>query len=133
MKITNTAQRIKWIMDSRHLKQVDILEMAKPFCEKYEVKLSKSDLSQFISGKVEPGSFKLTIIGLALNVSETWLMGYDVPMDRGQIVTEKPTTVSDDGLASVDINLLKSLSKADLDIVLSLARQMKLKEIELGK
>lgn len=133
MKITNTAQRIKWIMDSRHLKQVDILEMAKPFCEKYEVKLSKSDLSQFISGKVEPGSFKLTIIGLALNVSETWLMGYDVPMDRGQIVTEKPTTVSDDGLASVDINLLKSLSKADLDIVLSLARQMKLKEIEPGK
>lgn len=44
--------------------------------------MGKSDISQYVSGKVEPGQDKLTILGLALNVSEAWLMGYDVPMAR---------------------------------------------------
>lgn len=69
-------------MHEKALRQVDILQAAKPFCEKYNVKLAKNDLSQYVSGKVEPGQEKLTILGLALNVSETWLMGYDVPMER---------------------------------------------------
>lgn len=82
MKISNTSDRLKTIMESRQLRQVDILQAAKPFCDKYKVKLAKNDLSQYVSGKVEPGQEKLTILGLALNVSETWLMGYDVPMNR---------------------------------------------------
>lgn len=82
MKKENTSIRLKQIMSERNLKQVDIINMAKPFCDKYKIKLGKSDLSQFVSGKVEPGQSKLTILGLALNVSETWLMGYDVPMER---------------------------------------------------
>lgn len=77
-----TASRLKKIMAEKNLKQVDVLEAAKPFCEKYNVKLNKSDLSQFVSGKVVPGQWKLTVLGLALNVSEAWLMGYDVPAER---------------------------------------------------
>lgn len=84
MKITNTASRLKEIMDERGLRQIDILNAAKPFCEKYGVKLAKNDLSQYVNGKVEPGQEKLTILGLALNVSETWLMGYDVGRAREQ-------------------------------------------------
>ena len=82
MKAENTAQRLKKIMNERGLKQVDILELAKPYCTKLGTKLNKNDLSQYVSGKVEPGSHKLTILGLALNVSEAWLMGYDVPVSR---------------------------------------------------
>ena len=77
-----TAIRLKRIMDERNLRQVDILEMAKPFCEMYGVKMNKSDLSQYCSGKVEPHQEKLYILGCALNVSESWLMGFDVPMER---------------------------------------------------
>ena len=77
-----TASRLKQIMAQRGLKQTDILRMAKPYCEKYNIKMGKSDLSQFVNGKVEPGQWKLTILGLALNVSEAWLMGLDVPMER---------------------------------------------------
>lgn len=77
----NTSIRLKQIMNDRNLRQVDILHLAEPYCKTYNVKLNKSDLSQFISGKVEPGQWKLTILGKALNVSEAWLMGYDVPMD----------------------------------------------------
>ena len=78
----NTAIRLKRIMDERNLRQVDVLELAKPFCEKYKVKLSKSDLSQYCSGKTEPHQDKLYILASALNLSESWLMGFDVPMER---------------------------------------------------
>ena len=84
MKNSSTSERLKQIMNERSLRQVDIREAAKPFCEKYGVKLAKNDLSQYVSGKVEPRQEKLTILGLALNVSETWLMGYDVRRERDE-------------------------------------------------
>lgn len=82
MERENTAIRISRIMAERNLRQVDILERAKPFCIKYDIKMNKSDLSQYVSGKVEPSQEKLVILGMALNVSEAWLMGFDVPMER---------------------------------------------------
>ena len=85
MKTTNTAARLKEIMSERNLRQVDILNAAKPYCTKFGIKLEKNDLSQYVNGKVEPGQEKLTILGLALNVSETWLMGYDVSPSRDVI------------------------------------------------
>lgn len=86
MRVTNTAQRLKEIMAERGLRQVDIIDMAKPYCEEHNVKLGKNDLSQYVNGKVEPGQTKLAILGMALGVSETWLMGYDVPRDRESTV-----------------------------------------------
>lgn len=84
MKISTTSARLKEIIAERGIKQVDILNAAKPFCTQYGVKLAKNDLSQYVNGKVEPGQEKLTILGLALNVSEAWLMGYDAPKRRKQ-------------------------------------------------
>lgn len=85
MKELTTADRLKQIMNERGLKQVDILESCKPYCEKYGVKLAKNDLSQYISGKVQPGQDKLSILGLALNVNEVWLMGYNVPPGKDEL------------------------------------------------
>ena len=82
MKKFTTSQRLKQLMNERNIKQVDILIKAEPFCQKYGVKLNKNDLSQYVNGKVEPGQQKLSILGLALNVNEAWLMGYDVPQKR---------------------------------------------------
>lgn len=101
MKTSNTSDRLKQLIAERNLRQVDILNAAKPYCAKYNVKLEKNDLSQYVSGKVEPGQEKLTILGLALNVSETWLMGYDVPMERdiatsASLVTRPTSNISDD-------------------------------------
>ena len=89
MKQATTADRLRQIMQERQMAQVDILRAAKPFCEKYDVKLGKGMLSLYVSGKAEPGQEKLAILGLALNVSEAWLMGFDVPMER------KITPISD--------------------------------------
>jgi len=82
MEKENTSLRLSKIMAERNLRQVDILERVKPFCVKYGIKMNKSDLSQYVSGKVEPSQEKLVILGMALNVSEAWLMGFDVPMER---------------------------------------------------
>ena len=91
MKDVTTADRLKQIMQERNIRQVDILKACEPFCEKYGVKLAKNDLSQYVSGKVTPGEDKLMILGLALNVSEVWLMGYDVPIESEQSIDEQET------------------------------------------
>lgn len=69
-------------MGALELRQVDILDACAPYCKMYNVKIGRNDLSQYVSGKVEPKQDKLTILSMALNVSEAWLMGYDVPMAR---------------------------------------------------
>ena len=84
MKKENTSIRLKRIMSDRNLRQVDILNLTEPYCKKYDVKMNKSDISQYCSGKTEPNQDKLFILGIALNVSEAWLMGFDVPMERGK-------------------------------------------------
>lgn len=85
MKMSNTSERLKELMKTKNLKQVDILELCKPISTKYGIGVNKNDLSQYISGKSEPGSKKLAILGIALNVNESWLMGFDVSMERGSI------------------------------------------------
>ena len=93
-----TAIRLKQIMRERNIKQRDILDMARPHCENYRVKLNSSDLSQYVNGKVEPGQTKLFVLARALDVSEAWLMGYDVPRERetapefGNGALPRPTT-----------------------------------------
>lgn len=82
MNKENTALRLRQLMRDRDLRQVDILNLTKPYCEKYDAKMNKSNLSQYVSGTVEPNQEKLALLGMALNVNEAWLMGYDVPMDR---------------------------------------------------
>lgn len=81
MRVT-TAERLHEIMTDLDLKQADIIERAKPFSELYGAKLSRSDLSQYCSGKVEPRREKLFLLAAALDVDEAWLTGYDVPRSK---------------------------------------------------
>ena len=67
-------------MKERNLKQIDIVRLAEPYCKENNTRLGRNDISQYVAGKSEPGKHKLYILGKALNVSEAWLMGYDVPM-----------------------------------------------------
>ncbi len=82
VKRISTSERLNYIMNKNNLKQIDILNLSRPFCDKYNVKMNKSDISQYVSGKVEPSQEKLVVLGMALKVTESWLMGFDVPMER---------------------------------------------------
>ncbi len=93
MKRVSTSMRLKHVMATQNLKQVDILNLSLPFCAKYDVKMNKSDISQYVSGKVEPSQEKLVILGMALNVTEAWLMGFDVEMRRASTSSNRNSSL----------------------------------------
>ena len=77
MKNSNTALRLKQLMKERNLKQIDIVRLAEPYCKENNTRLGRNDISQ------------------ALNVSEAWLMGYDVPMQAEQIAPSNTYPLDD--------------------------------------
>lgn len=121
----NTAIRLKQIMRDRNLRQVDIIRLAEPYCKEFNLKLTKSDMSQFVSGKVEPGQWKLTILGKALNVSEVWLMGYDVPMERQDSAPNSESNPERNEITSLFASLSEENQKRLIDFaqVLLVAQQ----------
>lgn len=86
-----TAERLQEIMELRNLKQADVVRLCQPYAQRLGIKFQKSALSQYLSGRNEPNQYKLTVLALALNVNEGWLMGYDVPMERKN-TTDKTLT-----------------------------------------
>lgn len=105
MKVSCTAGRLRYLMKARGLKQVDIVRMCQPYCLQYGVKMNKSDISQYLSGKAEPSQDKLIVLGMALGVQESWLMGFDVPESRDIDVKKEPAM--DDELSAVKMQLVE--------------------------
>ena len=110
----NTAMRLKQLMRERNLRQVDVLKLAEPYCKQFGLKLTKSDMSQFLSGKVVPGQWKLSLLGRALNVSEAWLMGYDVPFSIWPVVVSVTVAIVV-GLASGVMPAMKAAKLNPID------------------
>lgn len=65
--------RLKQAMDYQNVKAVDL-------CERGNI--PKSAMSYYTSGRSEPKNDRLYTIAKLLDVSEAWLLGYDVPMER---------------------------------------------------
>lgn len=76
------SKRLKQALNASGMKQVDVINKSKLLYEETGVKVSKTDLSQYVNGKTEPGQKKLYVLAKVLNVSEAWLLGYDVPTNR---------------------------------------------------
>lgn len=113
MEKIHSSIRINEIMKELNLRQVDVLRLAKPICEKYDEKLGKNDLSQYVSGKTEPGQRKLFVLGKALGVNPSWLMGLDVPK------YETPAQMKNDAITDIILRLRSD--EAFLDIVKTLS------------
>ncbi|WGW22212.1 helix-turn-helix domain-containing protein [Limosilactobacillus fermentum] len=84
MKRRTVGERLREYMAVHGLKQVDILEKTRPYFTD-KVKISKTDLSQYVNSKTEPRSDKLYILAKGLGVSEQWLLGFD---DGAPITTD---------------------------------------------
>lgn len=76
------STRLKEMMKSHDYKQIDIIEKSKIYTEKSGVKLSKTFISDCVNGKVMPRQDKLSLLAKTLDVSEGWLLGYNVPKER---------------------------------------------------
>ena len=85
MKNYTTGQRLKTLMKSHDLRQVDILKKTLPYQKSLGIVLSKSHLSNYVNDRSSPDNDKLRLLAKALDVSEPWLMGYDVAVnDKAQ-------------------------------------------------
>lgn len=69
------ANRLKQALEMRNMKQADLVNMTG---------IGKSSISTYLSGDYEPKQKNLYRLAKALDVNESWLMGYDVPMERQQ-------------------------------------------------
>lgn len=78
----DTSDRLKQLMSEHHLKQVDVLNMSKPFQRALGISMGKSTLSQYVSGKQSPDQERLFLLAKTFDVSEPWLMGYNVSRKR---------------------------------------------------
>jgi transcriptional regulator with XRE-family HTH domain len=67
--------RLKKAMNMRNMKAVDL-------CEK--TKIPKGAISYYLSGKSTPKADRLYLLCKALDVSEAWMLGYDVDMAKTQ-------------------------------------------------
>ncbi len=70
---TSFSKRLRFIIEEKNIRQVDL-------CQKTGI--GKSAMSQYLHGSFEPKQQNLHALAKALNVSEAWLMGYDVPRTR---------------------------------------------------
>jgi len=76
--MATSTERINQIMKEKKLRQIDVLNLAKPFQQKYNIKFSKSHLSQYVNGKSNPDNEKIFLLSKVFGVTEAWLLGYDV-------------------------------------------------------
>lgn len=67
------SERLKAILDLRGMTQSELAQVSG---------VSKSSISRYISGAWKGKQDTVYSLAHALNVSEAWLMGYDVPMER---------------------------------------------------
>lgn len=70
------SNRIKLAMEQQGLKQSELVE---------KTGISKGALSSYISGRYIPKQKNIYLLSHALSVSEAWLMGLDVPMERSTL------------------------------------------------
>ena len=107
---SNCSERIATALTIRKMKQAEL-------CEK--TKIPKSAISQYISGAFEPKQDRIYLIAQALNVSEAWLMGYDVPMEKEKkLPTEETLT---DG-EKVMLKLFRQVPEEDQRMLLDMIK-----------
>lgn len=75
-KIASTSERIQYLLSERGMKQSDLARATG---------ISRGAISNYATGRYEPKSDIVQKLAEALNCSEMWLWGYDVPMGRESI------------------------------------------------
>lgn len=119
-----TSERLAEAMRIRGLRQIDVVEKLKPLCEQYNIKFGRNNISQYLSGKVLPKQDKLVLLSRVLNVSEAWLMGFDVPMERQNPENTEAPIVTNDERFQLAYELCEKLNDKEMGIVKDMIRSL---------
>lgn len=104
--MVDIKERIKEALDLRGMMPIDLSRASG---------INKGSISKYLRGDVIPKQSAIGAMAQALNVSPTWLMGYDVPMDEGvppiQINVEKLNEANKERLQAYYQALIDSQDK----------------------
>ena len=95
------AKRLKEAMERVGMNQVELSRKSG---------ITKSGITQYVSGKYEAKQEALYLIAKALDVNEAWLMGHDVPKERN--ITESDLSVEVRLLDQISLRFGKSAVQA---------------------
>lgn len=101
-KVSTISERLQIAMDERKIKQIDLARVAD---------VNQGALSRYLKGSYEPKSATIYKLALALDVSDMWLEGYDVPMERSRKQKEIDFKNNLYKKIAQDMDLLKTISQ----------------------
>jgi transcriptional regulator with XRE-family HTH domain len=98
MKISNSNERIRYLMDYFGLNQTEF---------SLKANIQKSTLSNYLTGCRIPRQDQIDAISSAFNVNPSWLLGYDVPMFN---------EIQEQDYSDEEILVIEAYRKADYSI-----------------
>lgn len=110
-RIELCGKRIEEALFKRGMKRSDLCKLAN---------VPKSSLSLYLSGAYEPKQDRIYDMARVLNVSEAWLMGYDVPMDREKVSSPDEPTLTEGEKMLID--LFRQIPDGKQQMVLDMIR-----------
>ena len=121
MEVYEKKNRIEEALKIRNMKQVELAD---------KTGISKGTINNWLKQRYQPRQKALYAMARALEVSEMWLAGYDVPMERpvAQVKMDALAQVvnvirKDERLTNLVINL-SSLNEAQLATVESMVNEL---------
>ena len=109
-RIASCGQRISIALAKRGMRQSELCKLAK---------VPKSSLSLYLSGAYEPKQDRIYAMAKVLDVSEAWLMGYDVPMEKETKSPEEPKLSEGERML---VELFRLVPQEKQDMVLEMIR-----------
>ena len=108
---STTSIRLQEIMREKGIKQADLARMTG---------ISRGAISNYVLGRYEPKSDIINKFAKALNCSEMWLWGYDVPMTRQENPSSKNVILSEG--EEMLLNLFRQIPENKQEVVLEMIR-----------
>ena len=79
-KTSTFAKRLRELLDIQHITQTEL---------SHKTGISKSSISHYLKGDWEAKPDTIYTISQFVNINESWLMGYDVPMNKFNMLSNQ--------------------------------------------
>lgn len=110
-KTETCGKRIEKALIIRKMKQAELCKLAN---------IPKSSLSLYLRGAYEPKQDKIYKMATVLNVSESWLMGYDVPMEREETTPPSPIKLTDS--EKIMLDLFRRIPESQQEVLIQMVQ-----------
>ena len=110
-KTETCGKRIEKALTIRKMKQADLCKLAH---------IPKSSLSLYLREAYEPKKDRIYEMANVLNVSEMWLWGYDVPMEREEIAAPNSMTLTDS--EKIMLDLFRRIPESQQNVLIQMVR-----------